>query len=707
MSRFAIKFPFRVRIHGGEFDESARAIHREDGLKTIQADSGIVLESTIERKQMSTKTTFKRIALVAVAALGFGMLSVAPSQAAPQADSFTSATTSSTGVVNVAQTLNTTLSFISDTPTASMSITSTVLTAPATAGALTVTGAVTASSTNVNTSYASGLTVTSTAAGRTTAAVTLSYTPDKVGTYTIKLASTGGTNNQSITWTVVATDVAGVSATHSTVAMASSGCSIGGAQWAYGVCYNNGGSGASAYVYSTATDTVTATATLSSALYPADALIASFLLDQKNGASNTMASTVPWTVAITSGPGKISMGGRLVAAKSVTESLTTTGVDGYQSAGTTKSAYFVSDGTTGKTVITFTAGGVLVATRTIDVYGPVASLTATQAKTSYPIAASAAGISVVAKDANGTVVPNASIAAASATTTVATINTPVSTSNVGAAAAFDVTGVAAGTSVVTFTSGTATTTSTVTVGSTQSATLPTLSFNKSEYLAGELMEITIGAAAADNASFVAFTALPTSSVSIVTTTNPFSGGNTGTVALVGGKATWKAYAPNLPGPIVITATSGSGSSATAATVTATATVVSDGVADAALAAAEEAGDNANNAVDAANLALEAADRAELAAIEAGELAVAAAEEAGLIAQDALEAANEATDAALAAGEAAADATTAAVEAKDAAEAATAAVAALATQVSALMAALNAKITTLSNLVAKIAKKVKA
>ena len=31
---------------------------------------------------MSTKTTFKRIALVAVAALGFGMLSVVPSQAA-------------------------------------------------------------------------------------------------------------------------------------------------------------------------------------------------------------------------------------------------------------------------------------------------------------------------------------------------------------------------------------------------------------------------------------------------------------------------------------------------------------------------------------------------------------------------------------------------------------------------------------------------
>ena len=78
MSRYALKFPRRVRIHGGEFDESARAIHREDGLKTIQAESGIVLDSTIERKQMSTKTTFKRIALVTVAALGFGTMAAVP-----------------------------------------------------------------------------------------------------------------------------------------------------------------------------------------------------------------------------------------------------------------------------------------------------------------------------------------------------------------------------------------------------------------------------------------------------------------------------------------------------------------------------------------------------------------------------------------------------------------------------------------------------
>jgi len=47
-----------------------------------QADLRIVRGSTIERKQMSTKTTFKRIALVAAVALGLGGLSTVPASAA-------------------------------------------------------------------------------------------------------------------------------------------------------------------------------------------------------------------------------------------------------------------------------------------------------------------------------------------------------------------------------------------------------------------------------------------------------------------------------------------------------------------------------------------------------------------------------------------------------------------------------------------------
>jgi len=72
------KFLRRVRIHGGECGAVARALHHEvKGLSLYQADSGKALESTfIERKQMSTKTTLKRIALAAVSALGFGLLNI-------------------------------------------------------------------------------------------------------------------------------------------------------------------------------------------------------------------------------------------------------------------------------------------------------------------------------------------------------------------------------------------------------------------------------------------------------------------------------------------------------------------------------------------------------------------------------------------------------------------------------------------------------
>jgi hypothetical protein len=63
-----------------------------------QAEPGIVSGSTIERKKMSTKTIYKRIALVAVAALGAGLLSVAPASAATAPFSYLDGAT--TGVIN-------------------------------------------------------------------------------------------------------------------------------------------------------------------------------------------------------------------------------------------------------------------------------------------------------------------------------------------------------------------------------------------------------------------------------------------------------------------------------------------------------------------------------------------------------------------------------------------------------------------------------
>ena len=81
MKRSSNKFLHRVRIHGGEFDASARAMHRDGMTSSFQAAAEKLSIATNERKQMSTKTTFKRVALVTVAALGFGLISVAPASA--------------------------------------------------------------------------------------------------------------------------------------------------------------------------------------------------------------------------------------------------------------------------------------------------------------------------------------------------------------------------------------------------------------------------------------------------------------------------------------------------------------------------------------------------------------------------------------------------------------------------------------------------
>jgi hypothetical protein len=83
------KFLRRVRIHGRECGAVARALRHTIEANPLSAADKKVLSTTNERKVMSKTTFFKRIALTAVAALGFGMLSVAPSQSAVTAHTLT------------------------------------------------------------------------------------------------------------------------------------------------------------------------------------------------------------------------------------------------------------------------------------------------------------------------------------------------------------------------------------------------------------------------------------------------------------------------------------------------------------------------------------------------------------------------------------------------------------------------------------------
>ena len=80
-----------IRISQGERDASARATHLEAATRKF-------LVTTNERKQMSTKTNFKRIALVAVASLGLSLISAAPSQAVVSTPTITGVAAGSGGL---------------------------------------------------------------------------------------------------------------------------------------------------------------------------------------------------------------------------------------------------------------------------------------------------------------------------------------------------------------------------------------------------------------------------------------------------------------------------------------------------------------------------------------------------------------------------------------------------------------------------------
>ena len=71
---FQTRFPRFYRKRSGDRDVSARATHLKAAMENV-------FMTTTERKRMSTKTTFKRIALVAVAALSLGTFVATPSNA--------------------------------------------------------------------------------------------------------------------------------------------------------------------------------------------------------------------------------------------------------------------------------------------------------------------------------------------------------------------------------------------------------------------------------------------------------------------------------------------------------------------------------------------------------------------------------------------------------------------------------------------------
>jgi len=86
MSRFLTKVSVAIRILQRDRDVSARASHLAKRVISLQAEMGKFLISTVlERNIMSTKTTFKRVALVVAAAVSFGGISAVSAHATDNA----------------------------------------------------------------------------------------------------------------------------------------------------------------------------------------------------------------------------------------------------------------------------------------------------------------------------------------------------------------------------------------------------------------------------------------------------------------------------------------------------------------------------------------------------------------------------------------------------------------------------------------------
>ena len=661
----------RVRIHGGEFDSSARAMNRvsEKGSLmtyerafTAQAEPRIVRGSTIERKQMSTKTTIKRIALVSVAALGFGVLSVVPSNAAIGADTFvlSSATASQTTAETATATSSVaTVSFLGSIGD-SVSVTASLVSGPGAAFpylSLTETASAKINAAdpavgetiNPNTAVhvqAGSASAFAVAKFRVYLAQGTSATtaPTTAGTYVVKLtpASVGQSGALQAAAAVTLTITVTAAPALDKVVSATASTSI----------LNKG---------ETNTATADATGITGDMTLPTSntAAVATIATTLKNAAGITQTGE-SYTAIITAGPG-------LLGSGAFTNETTA-----YAAAGRAilvQHNHFVGifpDGTSGKTTVEIrTAAGALISTKSVTFHGAIAKIVPTIAKATVGTSATDA-ITAIAYDKDGTVVSAGNLYAITDSATI--MATSAATSLATGSATFSLTGLVAGTANFTIGDAATVATSKVTavagairVGSNVPASV-SVSFDKASYAPGEKItaSVTLLDARGLTVSDGVYTNIfATGGISANYTTGI---SDTTSVTTVSGVGTLSGFLPSTEGDVVFKWTTGS-TAAAANTGLATANQKVAGTATVSVSSPSSAA-----ATDAANEARDAADAA--------------------------------TDAALQAAEAADAATVAAQEASDA-------VAALSESVTALVAGLQAQIKSLAAVLQRIAKKVKA
>jgi hypothetical protein len=604
---------------------------------------------------MSTKTTFKRIALVAVAAMGFGVLtSVAPASAAANDTPWTvtaaqantgggTATTTATQIVgaNNYVELTTNDDYLTAAATTVLVVTGSTIISTAT-GALSTTGVVNTAKTEV--SYADDLIngnsvrISAATAGTVTAKFYESVVVAGVRTDTLK---------QTITITVSA--VKTWSDRFSTATAAKSGA---------------------AGVAGTGETILAPKGALNAAAINVGAITMSFK-DSADAVLSTPTGEFPAVRATITGPGNLQFGAEAAIGRDVTL--------------VTKAQAPVinifNDGTGGKSTIDIYVGGVLWKSKSVSFYGTVTTLTATQGLFVAPTTGGAHGCGSITATCDGSTIalsPAATIAA----TDVNSIPVPFLT--IGASSSDATVFASSTTSAETVASGTGSYNANVvavpagTSGKTAGITFRTLLADGVTYVSATPLTYAIGGTAASV------------TLDVVTTGKA---GEKATVTL-----TKKDSAGNKASDAYHTVAFTSNTSVTSSIFSASSNTQTSGSSSQKVVNGTKTWDFFNPLVEAEvkfDITVDSLLTAS-ASFNVGSTSAAATD----LAAEALDAANAATDAANAAAEAADAATAAAQDAADA-------VAALATQVATYISNLRKQITALTNLVVKIQKKVKA
>ena len=633
MSRLLHKVSVAIRILQRDRDVSARASHLAKRVISLQAEMGKFLISTVlERNIMSTKTTFKRVALVVAAAVSFGGVSAVASHATTGvaatpffvSSSEYSATASgaSAAATETALQVAGVGSYVEIT-TGDVGFTNATV---ASAALVTVSGAgatfATPSADWVLASSTSALSVGNLGTGK----VLRVYTPTAgtvvINVYPFASGSAGTTAAQTITVTVEAAASYGVySAAKSTVYADSD----------------------AVLVTPTSTTDAAYAVTADSA---GTAAVAQFQINQLDANGYAVPNGSAKAVAVYTTGGTLSI---------------TTATTGYAGSYITDASHAVTNiwiapnGVVGNATVTITIGGVVAKTYAVTFTSSTPkTLTLTAVNTNIATAASAASVAtplgtlaatpafvVTAKDVNGNVIKSdihTALTATSSDTTIAATPTISGTYN-STLGGFPVytTGALAGTVTVKVASAadsTITSSGSLNVVDAGIATLA-LSLDNTSYGPGDLVTVTLTAANAagnvvadgtyadvlDSTDLVSNQSLPnqTGALKFVAATH--------NAKFVNGVATTTFYAPG--SSFALKAAAGAGAaiaSALAGTaLTASATVVNAAVdaANAAADAAAEATDAANAATDAATNAMDSADAAQQAAMDAGDKADAA------------------------------------------------------------------------------------